>query len=189
MTERQVAAANAQIGVVKAAYFPTITLTAVGGFASSAISDLLTWPSRFWSIGPSFSEILFDAGKRRAVVAQAEAIYDATVGTYRQNVLTAFQDVEDNLAALRILADEEAQQKEAVESAQRSLDLTLAQYRGGITIYTTVITAQNALLENQRTEIGIRSRRMTASVLLVKALGGGWNASDLPAGKAVAQSK
>jgi NodT family efflux transporter outer membrane factor (OMF) lipoprotein len=189
VAERQVAAANAQIGVAKAAYFPAISLSATGGFQSQTISSLLSWPSRFWSIGPSFSEILFDAGRRRALVAQAEAAYDATVATYRQNVLTAFQDVEDNLSALRILSDEAAQQNEAVESAQRSLDLSLVRYRGGIAIYTEVITAQNALLENQRTAIGIRARRMSASVLLVKALGGGWNVSDLPSTKAVAQGK
>jgi NodT family efflux transporter outer membrane factor (OMF) lipoprotein len=187
--ERLVAAANAQIGVAKAAYFPTISLSAIGGFQSSALSSLLSWPSRFWSIGPSFSEILFDAGRRKAVAAQAEAAYDATVATYRQNVLTAFQDVEDNLSALRILSEEEEQQNTAVESAQRSLDLSLARYRGGVAIYTEVITAQNALLADQRTGIGIQARRMTASVLLVKALGGGWNVSDLPSRKAVAQSK
>jgi NodT family efflux transporter outer membrane factor (OMF) lipoprotein len=189
MTERQVASANAKIGVAKAAYFPTISLTGTGGFQSQALSTLLSWPSRFWSLGGSFSEILFDAGRRHALVAEAEAAYDTTVANYRQNVLTAFQDVEDNLAALRVLSDEAKQQSIAVESAQRSVDLSLARYRGGIAIYTEVITAQNALLENQRTAIGIRARRMTASVLLVKALGGGWNVSDLPSTKAVAQSK
>ena len=179
--ERRVASANAQIGIAKAAYFPTISLTASAGFDSTKISNLLTWPSRFWSIGPSFSEVLFDAGKRHAVVAQAEATYDATVALYRQDVLTAFQDVEDNLAALRVLADEAGQQDLAVQSARRSLDLSLDRYRGGIAIYIEVITAQNALLANQRTAIGIRTRRMTAGVLLVKALGGGWNVSQLPA--------
>jgi NodT family efflux transporter outer membrane factor (OMF) lipoprotein len=178
--ERRVAAANAQIGVAKAAYFPTISISASFGFTSSAIADLLSWPSRFWSIGPSFTETLFDAGRRRAAVAQAEASYDATVATYRQGVLTAFQDVEDNLAALRILADEAAQQDLAVQSAQRSVNLSRERYRGGIALYTEVIIAQNALLDNQRTAIGIRTRRMSASVLLVKALGGGWNVSELP---------
>jgi NodT family efflux transporter outer membrane factor (OMF) lipoprotein len=177
--ERRVASANAQIGVAKAAYFPTISLSAVGGFTSTSITSLLSWPSRFWSIGPSFAETLFDAGRRGAVVEQAEASYDATVATYRQDVLTAFQDVEDNLAALRILSDEAEQEGVAIEAAQRSVDLALNRYRGGVAIYTEVITAQNALLADQRTAIGIRTRRMTASVLLVKALGGGWNASEL----------
>jgi NodT family efflux transporter outer membrane factor (OMF) lipoprotein len=187
--ERRVASSNAQIGVAKAAYFPTISFSATGGFESSAIASLLSWPSRFWSIGPAFSEILFDAGRRRALVGEAEAAYDANVAVYRQDVLTAFQDVEDNLAALRILSDEATQENIAVESSQRSLDLSLTRYTGGIAIYTEVITAQNALLANQRTAIGIRARRMTASVLLVKALGGGWDVSALPSTKAVAQGK
>ena len=178
--ERRVASANAQIGAAKAAYFPTISLSAVGGFESSTITSLLSWPSRFWSIGPGLSEILFDAGRRRALVAEAEAAYDSTVAAYRENVLTAFRDVEDNLAALRILSDEAAQQNIAVESAQRSVDLALERYRGGIAIYTEVITTQNALLADQRVAIGIRTRRMDASVLLVKALGGGWDVSQLP---------
>jgi len=178
--ERRVASANSQIGVAKAAYFPTISLNATAGLASSKISSLLSWPNRFWSIGPAFSEVLFDAGRRRALVAEAEATYDSTVATYRDNVLSAFRDVEDNLAALRILSDEAAQQNIAIESAQRSVDLSLERYRGGIAIYTEVITAQNALLANERVAIGIRTRRMTASVLLIKALGGGWNISQLP---------
>ena len=140
----------------------------------------MSWPNRFWSIGPAFTETIFDSGRRRAVVRQAEASYDATVAIYRQDVLTAFQDVEDNLAALRILSDEATQQGIANEAAQRSLDLTLIRYRGGITIYTEVITAQNALLADQRAAIGVRTRRMAASVLLVKALGGGWDRSQLP---------
>jgi NodT family efflux transporter outer membrane factor (OMF) lipoprotein len=178
--ERRAASANAEIGVAKAAYFPTISLSASGGFSSSTIGSLLSWPSRFWSIGPLFSEIVFDAGRRRAAVRQNEALYDATVATYREMVLTAFQDVEDNLAALRILSEEATQQDLADQAAQRTVDLSLIRYRGGITIYTEVITAQNALLTNQRTAIGIRTRRMTASVQLVKALGGGWDRSQLP---------
>ena len=178
--ERRVAFANAEIGIAKAAFFPTISLSASGGFSSSKIISLLSWPNRFWSIGPAFTETIFDSGRRRAVVRQAEASYDATVAIYRQDVLTAFQDVEDNLAALRILSDEATQQGIANEAAQRSLDLTLIRYRGGITIYTEVITAQNALLADQRAAIGIRTRRMAASVLLVKALGGGWDRSQLP---------
>src|SRR5436309_2168440 len=156
--ERRVASANAQIGAAKAAYFPTISLSAVGGFESSTITSLLSWPSRFWSIGPGLSEILFDAGRRRALVAEAEAAYDSTVAAYRENVLTAFRDVEDNLAALRILSDEAAQQNIAVESAQRSVDLALERYRGGIAIYTEVITTQNALLRSEERRVGKECR-------------------------------
>jgi len=144
------------------------------------LGHLVSWPSRFWSIGPAFAETLFDAGRRGAVLQQAEATYDFTVATYRQDVLLAFGEVEDNLAALRILADEARQEDTAIEAAQRSVDLALNRYRGGVTTYLEVITAQNALLADQRTAIDIRVRRMTASVLLVKALGGGWDVSQLP---------
>jgi NodT family efflux transporter outer membrane factor (OMF) lipoprotein len=181
--ERRVAVANAQIGVAMAAFFPTITLSATGGLQSSRVGSLLSFPSRFWSIGPSLAQTVFDAGRRRAITAAAQAIYDSSVATYRQNVLTAFQDVEDNLAALRILAEESAQRDIAVQSAQRSLDLANNRYRGGVANYLEVITAQTALLENQRIAIGIRVRRMIASVLLVKALGGGWSTSELPASR------
>src|SRR6266436_5550399 len=173
--ERRVAAANAQIGVARAAFFPSLTLSAAAGFQSSMLGHLVSWPSRFWSIGPAFAETLFDAGRRGAVTQQAEATYDFTVATYRQDVLLAFGEVEDNLAALRILADEARLEDTAIEAAQRSVDLALNRYRGGVTTYLEVITAQNALLANQTTAIGIRVRRMTASVLLVKALGGGWD--------------
>ena len=178
--ERRVAAANAQIGVAKAAFFPSLTFSAAAGFQSSTLGHLVSWPSRFWSIGPAFAETLFDAGRRGAVTQQAEATYDFTVATYRQDVLLAFGEVEDNLAALRILADEARLEDTAIEAAQRSVDLALNRYRGGVTTYLEVITAQNALLANQTTAIGIRVRRMTASVLLVKALGGGWDVSQLP---------
>jgi outer membrane protein TolC len=141
----------------------------------------LTWPSRFWSIGPSVVQTVFDGGKRRALTAEAEANYDATVAAYRQNVLTAFQDVEDNLAALRILAEEAAQQADAVRSAERSLALADNRYRAGTTTYLEVITAQSVALANQRTAVDITTRRLTASVLLIKALGGGWTAAQLPA--------
>jgi len=185
--ERRVALANAQVGVATAALFPTITLNASTGIQSSAIGSLLSFPSWFWSIGPSLTQTLFDAGRRKAIKASTIAIYDSTVADYRQSILTAFQEVEDNLAALRILVDESAQQDVAVQSAQRSLALANVRYQGGVTSYLEVITAQNALLDNQRTAIEIRVRRMAASVLLIKALGGGWNASQLPSSKTLVQ--
>jgi NodT family efflux transporter outer membrane factor (OMF) lipoprotein len=178
--ERQTAAANAQIGVAKSAYYPTLSLTFTGGVQSSSLSNLLSLPSRFWSVGPALVETVFDGGARRGLTQEAEANYDQTVAVYRQSVLSAFQDVEDNLAALRILSEEAEQQDVAIASSQRSLDLALHRYRGGISTYLEVVTAQNALLANQRTGVAIRTRRMVASVLLVKALGGGWNVRDLP---------
>jgi NodT family efflux transporter outer membrane factor (OMF) lipoprotein len=178
--ERQAAAANAQIGVAKSAYFPTLALTFTGGVQSSSLSNLLSWPSRFWSVGPALAETVFDGGARGGLTQEAQANYDQAVAVYRQSVLSAFQDVEDNLAALRILSEEAVQQDTAVASAQHSVDLAFSRYRGGITTYLEVVTAQNALLANQRTSVEIRTRRMVASVLLVKALGGGWNVSDLP---------
>jgi NodT family efflux transporter outer membrane factor (OMF) lipoprotein len=178
--ERQMAAANAQIGVAEAAFFPTVSLTASGGLEASALTTVLNWPSRFFAIGASLSQTVFDAGRRRAATDQARAAYDATVAAYRQSVLTAFQDVEDNLSALRVLSEESTEEQEAVTTAQRLLDLTTTQYRGGITNYLEVITAQSSALAAQRTLVQLQSRRMTASVLLVKALGGGWNASNLP---------
>jgi NodT family efflux transporter outer membrane factor (OMF) lipoprotein len=183
--ERSVAAANAQIGVAKAAYFPTLSLTASGGFESAAISTLLSWPSRFWSLGPSLVQTLVDGGKRRAATEQATFAWEETVAAYRQSVLGAFQDVEDNLAALRILAQEASEQAAAVAAAERSLDLANSRYQGGITTYLEVITAQTAALANQRTAIELLTRRMTASVLLVKALGGGWNVTDLPSPRVI----
>lgn len=183
--ERNVAAANAEIGVAKAAYFPTLGLSASGGLESSVISTLLTWPSRFWSLGPQLVETLFDGGKRRAATAQATAGWEETVAGYRQTVLSAFQDVEDNLAALRILSQEATEQEAAVDASRRSLDLANSRYQGGITTYLEVITAQTTALANQRTAIDLLTRRMTASVLLVKALGGGWSASDLPGRAAI----
>jgi len=179
--ERGVAAANAEIGVAKSAFFPALALSATGGLESSTLASLLTWPSRFWSIGPSLVETVFDGGKRRALTAQAEARYDASVAAYRLSVLTAFQDVEDNLAALRILADEAAQQADAVRSAERSLALADNRYRAGTTTYLEVVTAQSVTLASQRTAVDIATRRLTASTLLVKALGGGWSAANLPA--------
>ncbi|HEY0513125.1 MAG TPA: efflux transporter outer membrane subunit, partial [Thermoanaerobaculia bacterium] len=180
--ERQVAAANAQIGVATAAYYPTLSLNASGGFASTAIAHLFSLPNRFWSLGPQLLGTLFDGGRRRATVEQAEANYDATVAGYRESVLTAFQNVEDNLAALRILTDEATQQAAATAAAERSLALTRNRYAAGIATYLEVITAQNAAYVNERNQVDLRVRQMTASVNLIKALGGGWTAAELPSG-------
>lgn len=183
--ERRMAAANAQIGVQVAAYYPTISLTASGGFESGKLANLFNWPSRFWSLGASAVETLFNGGARHAATEQARANYDAAVAAYRQSVLTAFQDVEDNLSALRVLDAEATQQQIAVTTAERSLALSNYRYQGGITTYLEVITAQAAALANERTAVDILTRRMTAAVNLVKALGGGWREADLPPGSAI----
>ncbi len=177
--ERLAAAASAEIGVAQAAYFPTFTLAASGGFASSKLRNFFSLPNRFWSLGASALENLFDAGKRRAAKEQAVASYDAAVAGYRETVLGAFQEVEDNLAALRILEEEAKQQDAAVAAAEHSLQLAQNRYQGGITTYLEVVTAQTAALANERTEVDILTRRMVASVNLVKALGGGWRDTDL----------
>jgi NodT family efflux transporter outer membrane factor (OMF) lipoprotein len=178
--ERRMAAANAQIGVAKAAYFPSLTLSASGGYQSTSAADWLTAPSRFWSFGPALAATLFDAGLRRAQTDQAIAAYDATVATYRQTVLTGFQEVEDNVAALRILEQEAAVQQEALAAARQSLELTLNQYKAGTVSYLNVVTAQTTALASERTAVDIQARRLVASVLLVRALGGGWSAAALP---------
>ncbi len=178
--ERSAAAANQQIGIAMAAFYPTLTLSATGGFEASKILDWITWPSRFWTIGPQLAQILFDAGKRKATVAQYQAAYDATAANYRQTVLTAFQQVEDNLSALRVMENEAVVTGQAVKSAERSLTLSKAQYLGGIATYLQVITSQTIALQDERTAIDLQTRRMTASVLLIQALGGGWNISTLP---------
>ncbi|MGA8595622.1 MAG: efflux transporter outer membrane subunit [Bryobacteraceae bacterium] len=178
--ERRVAEANDQIGIARAAYFPTITLNATAGLEGTSILNWFTWPARLWSVGPGASETLFDAGRRRATMDNATANYDATVATYRQTTLDAFQQVEDNLAALRILEHEAAQQRDAVLSSQNWLALSMNRYKGGVDTYLNVITSQTVNLTNQQTEIDIMRRRMDASVLLIKALGGGWNSSALP---------
>ena len=178
--ERRVAAANAQIGVAEAAYYPTVTLSASGGVESSELSKWFTWPSRFWSVGPAISQVVFDGGLRRAQTEQALAAYDGSIATYRQTVLTAFQGVEDNLAALRILEEEARVQDEAVKAAQQSLAVIMNQYKAGIVNYLNVVTAQTTALSNEVTAVQILGRRMTANVLLIQALGGGWEVSDLP---------
>jgi NodT family efflux transporter outer membrane factor (OMF) lipoprotein len=177
--ERRTAAANAQIGVAEAAFFPSLTLSATGGFQSSVMSELFSLPSRYWSIGSTLAQVIFDAGLRRAQTDQAIATYDENVANYRQTVLLGFQDVEDNLAALRILEQEAAVQDEAVKAARESLTITLNQYRAGTANYLAVVVAQAIALSNERTALGILGRRLAASVALIKALGGGWNAAAL----------
>ncbi len=176
--ERRVAAANAQVGVAVAAYFPRFTLGASGGYESTDLSQLLTWPSRFWSLGPSLAGTVFDGGLRRGQTEQARAAYDATVAFYRQTVLTGFQEVEDNIAALRILEAEAVAQDEAVKAAQESLKVTLNQYKAGTVNYLNVVIAQAIANNNERVAASIAGRRMTAAVLLIKALGGGWKNAE-----------
>jgi hypothetical protein len=171
--------------VQQAAYYPNISLSAAGGYENNALSGLFSLPSRFWSIGASAVETLFNGGAISAAVAQARANYDAAVAAYRQQVLTAFQDVEDNLAAMRVLEAEARQQAIAVAAAEKSLALSNYRYQGGITTYLEVITAQATALADERTAVDIQTRRMTAAVNLIKALGGGWNATDLPGGGGV----
>ncbi len=180
--ERSMAQANSQIGVARAAYFPTLTLSASAGLESTAISSLFTWPSRFFSVGPGLSETLFDGGLRRATMQQYRAMYEETIANYRQNVLTAFQQVEDNLASLRILAQELQEQDTAVTSAQKTLSIATDRYRLGLDPYLNVITAQTALFGNQQTQVNLKMQQMTASVQLIEALGGGWDVSQLPSG-------
>jgi NodT family efflux transporter outer membrane factor (OMF) lipoprotein len=178
--ERRMASANAQIGVAKAAYYPSLTLSGSVGYQSSVFSDLLSAPNRFWSVGPALAQTLFDAGNRRAVTDQAIAAYDANVAVYRQTVLTGFKEVEDNLAALRILEEEARVQDEAVQSARLSVALTTNQYKAGLVSYLAVTVVQAAALNVERTAVDIRNRRLAASVALIRALGGGWQAEDLP---------
>ena len=178
--ERRVAEANQQIGIARAAYFPTVTLGGTAGFAGTQGSNWFTWPSAFWAVGPALAQTLFDAGRRRATSETARANYDAAVANYRQTSLTAFQEVEDNIAALRILENEAKQQQEAVASAKDSLQLFTNRYKGGVDTYLQVITAETTELANERNAIDIQRRRMDASVLLIKALGGGWDSSNLP---------
>lgn len=180
VAERRVSSADAELGIARAAYFPAVTLSGSGGFESSTISNLISGPSGFLSAGASALVIAFDVGRRRAINQQAEAAYDQAVAQYRQTLLTAFQEVEDNLAALRILSDEAKTQDAAVAAAERSLTLSTNRYKGGVVDYLEVLTAQSTALTNQRLAIGILRRRLTGSVSLIQALGGGWNAKALP---------
>ncbi len=179
-SERQVAAANQQIGIAKAAFYPDLVIAAEGGLQAGSFVNWFTWPSRFWSVGPQLAQTIFDAGRRRSQVEISQAAYDATVASYRQTSLTAFQEVEDNLSNLRILEREIAKQHEATQAAENSQELAMNRYKGGLVTYLEVITAQSIALSNERTEVNLMQRRMDASVQLVRALGGGWDTSKLP---------
>lgn len=183
--ERTMASANAQIGIAQAAYYPSLQLTAEGGFEASTVKHWFDWASRFWSVGPAFSETVYDAGLRRATVQQDVATYNADVAGYQQTVLTAFQQVEDSLAQLRIDSQQLAKQKETVATEQSYFDLALDRYKTGLDPYLNVITAQNALLTSQQSLYTVQISEMTAAVQLVQALGGGWNLTDLPTVKQV----
>ena len=178
--ERQMDAANAQIGIARSAYYPTFAISGVGGFESAQPGNWFTGPSSFWAMGASAFLPLIDWGQRRALNTEAQANYDGTVANYRQTVLSAYREVEDNLAALRILQQEAVTQQAAVDAARHQEDIALSRYRSGLADYLTVITAQSIDLSNQITAAQIRTRQMSASVLLIKALGGGWNANQLP---------
>jgi len=178
--ERKVAAANAQIGVATAAYFPTLTLSGSDQYTSSTLSHLISLPNRAWSLGPSLAETLFDAGSRRAQVAQARAAYDASVANYRQTVLSGFEQVEDQIATLRILEQQSVIEESAVKAAREAERLTLNQYKAGTVPYSSVITAQTTRLSAEETALTVLSSRLQASVTLIEALGGGWNSSQLP---------
>jgi NodT family efflux transporter outer membrane factor (OMF) lipoprotein len=179
--ERRVASANEQVGIARAAFFPTVTLGLLGGFEGGRFPNWLTGPSAIWSIGASAAETVFDAGRRRAVSDQAIASYDELVADYQQTVLTSFQEVEDSLSDLRVLEEEAKTQDAAVAAANRALEQSTNRYKGGLDTYLTVITAQSEALANERTAVSLLTRRLTSTVLLVKALGGGWDVSKLPA--------
>jgi len=179
-SERLMAQANAQIGVARAAFYPTLTLSASAGFQSTTGSTWFSWPSRFWSVGPAISELIYDGGLRRATMEQYRAQYDQTVANYRGTILTAFQQVEDNLSTLRVLSKQIQEQDTAIQSAQRSLNLATDRYRLGIDPYLNVITAQTTLFGNQQTAVNLRIQQIVASVQLIEAVGGGWDSSTLP---------
>jgi len=179
-SERAMAAANAQIGIAKAAFYPALTLSATGGFQSSTLGRLFDWSSRFWSVGSSVSQPVYDAGLRRAAENQYIEVYNSDVAGYRQTVLAAFQQVEDYLAAVRILSQQIQQQQQAEQSAQKFVDLETARYETGVDPYINVVTAQTTLLNDQQTLASLHTQEMTASVQLIEALGGGWDSSQLP---------
>ncbi len=188
LSERQMAALNEQIGIADAAYYPSLALTGGAGLASSSFVHLFTWAGRFWTAGGTLSETLFDAGKRRGQVNLAKADFDAGMANYRQTVLNAFQQVEDEMAALRILEQETGATMETVQAAQTALDITVAQYKAGTATYLQVETQQTALFAEQKALVDLLTRRMVSSVLLVEALGGGWDNSQLPAVSALSAS-
>jgi NodT family efflux transporter outer membrane factor (OMF) lipoprotein len=179
--ERRMAEANEQIGIARAAFFPTLMITATGGLQSDSFANWFSWPSRFWALGPNSLETFFDAGRRRAVQEAATAGYETTVANYRESALEAFQQVEDGLSTLRTLEQEAAVQRTAVQAAERSLELAMSRYTGGLVTYLEVVTAQSIALANERIEVDLLRRRMDATILLIKALGGGWDVSKLPA--------
>jgi NodT family efflux transporter outer membrane factor (OMF) lipoprotein len=178
--ERRMAAANEQIGIAQVAYYPTLNLAAIAGFEGSSLLNWFNWPSRFWAVGPRMSETLFDGGRRQATTESARAGYDASVANYRQSVLTSFQQVEDNLVVLRVLSTESVQQHEATASAEETLHLFQNRYAGGVDTYLQVVTSQTTALANERNDIDLMRRRLEANVLLIKAVGGGWDVSTLP---------
>ena len=178
--ERRMAEANEQIGIARAAFFPTLLITVAGGVQGDSFVNWFTWPSRFWALGPSALQTLFDAGRRRAAEQATEASYDSTVANYREAALEAFQQVEDSLSTLRTLEQEVETQRVAVQAAEHSLDLSMSRYTGGLVTYLEVVTAQTIALANERVEVDLLRRRMDATVLLIKALGGGWDVSQLP---------
>ena len=178
--ERRVAEANEQVGIARAAYFPTLTLDGAAGYESTQVVNLLSGPNALWAVGPALAETIFDAGRRHATSQAAWANDDAATANYRQTTLGAFQEVEDNLAALRILENETQEQRQATASAQDWLQVSTNRYKGGVDNYLQVIIAQTSALSNERNEADILRRRMDASVLLIKALGGGWSTSELP---------
>jgi NodT family efflux transporter outer membrane factor (OMF) lipoprotein len=178
--ERRMAAANEQIGIAQAAYYPTLNLAAVAGLEGSSLLNWFSWPSRFWAVGPGLSETLFDAGRRRATSESAKAGYDSAIANYRQTVLTSFQQVEDNVVVLRVLQTESAQQHDTTEAAEETLRLFQNRYAGGVDTYLQVVTSQTTALANERNDIDIMRRQFEANVLLIKALGGGWDVSKLP---------
>ena len=187
--ERTMAEANALIGVETAAYYPTLDLSAAGGWEASALKNLFTAPARFWSLGTSASETLFDGGLRHATLRQYDAQFNADVAVYRQTVLTAFQQVEDYLASVRVLSQQVERQRAAVAAAQRFLDIANTRYHTGIDPYLNVITAETTLLSDQQTEVTLRVSELTAAVQLIQALGGGWDTSQLPAPDDVTSQK
>ncbi len=178
--ERKVAAANAQIGVAKAAYFPDLTLSGSDDYTGSSMSHLIRASNRVWSIGPTLAETLFDGGLRRSQVAQARATHEGTVDTYRQTVLAAFQQVEDQIVTLRVLQQQASIEEAAVKAAREAETLTLNQYKAGTVPYSSVITAQTARLSTEQTALTVLSSRLQSSVALIEAVGGGWSASQLP---------
>ena len=185
--ERTMAAANATLGVAYAAFFPSLTLSAAGGFESYLFKHLADWPSRFWSVGPGFSAPIFNAALK-SELHQYVAIYNGDVATYRQTVLTAFQQVEDFLSQTRILSQQIEQQRAALSSAQESLKLEMGRYETGVDPYIDVVTLQNTVFSNQQTVYSLQIEQMTGAVQLVQALGGGWDTSQLPTPKQVSQA-